>query len=370
MKEAFSYQRSLLLLVIVLLGLGIRLTGFKWGQGYSSFSSRDSLEAYMYVVDYALGDGQAQHLGQPNYNLHAKLPGPLWSLFGFVGLRYWGSVEGMVLMILLVNTILIYTTYLLAERMLGLSSALWAALLTATFPIPVYYSAFVYNPNVMPFLGSLLFLALWEVTQRDRSRCVFWVVLILLIMPQFHLSVFSLLPAVVILLLISSTRLNLRWLSAGLLCGAALYVPYVRGEMAHHWENTRAIPSGRPEHLWGGLKAAIAPLSMLVNYVERWSPSAREYRELGKACFGWWGIFVALNVLSGVIALALLFGAFQEIRKAILSSVGSICFRKAGFCYTRSWPCGAIRQRVSGSGPRFGIYRHRKKYFGSALRNM
>ena len=316
MKETGN-RRTLLLLSIILLGLGIRVTGLKWGQGYSSFSSRDSLEAYTFVVDYARGDAKAQYLGQPNYNLHAKVPGPLWSLFGFIGVRYWGTVEGMVLMILLVNIILIYTTYLLAERTVGASCALWAALFTATLPIPVYYSVFVYNPNVMPFFGSLLFLALWEVTQRDRSRCIFWVMLILLIMPQFHLSVFSLLPAGVIILLISSARLNLPWLFAGLFCGATLYVPYVRGEIAHGWENTLAIPSGRPEHLWGGLKAAIAPWNMLVNYVPRWSPSAREYRELGQACFGWSGIFVALNLLSGIIALLLLSRVFQETRKAM-----------------------------------------------------
>jgi hypothetical protein len=305
------------LILIILLGFCLRLTGLAWGQGYSHFAAVDSFEAYSFTVDYAVGEPRAQYIGQPNYNSHSKLPGPLWSLFCFVGQRFWGSIEGAIFATILLSTITIYLIYLLAERTLGPSCSLVAALLAATLPFPIYYSAFLYNPNVMPFLGALLFLALWDVVRNDRSPRIFLVTLLLLIMPQFHLSVFSLLPAVVILLAVSPARLNRPWLFGGLLAGILFYVPYLRGEMANGWQNTRAMSSGKAGHWWGGLKSVIAPWNLLANYVPQWTRSFAEYRELGKACFGWFGVLLALNVLAGVLAIFLLAGAFLETSKAM-----------------------------------------------------
>src|SRR5205814_944030 len=132
-------------------------TGLVWGQSYSYFTSADSLAAYSVAVDYGCGEASAGYLGQPNFSPDAKLPGPLWTLFCFIGLRFWGSIEGVILAIILLNTGTICLTYLLAKRTLGPSAALWAALFAATLPFPVYYSVIAYNPDVMPFLGALLF---------------------------------------------------------------------------------------------------------------------------------------------------------------------------------------------------------------------
>jgi 4-amino-4-deoxy-L-arabinose transferase-like glycosyltransferase len=305
------------LLLIILLGLGIRMAGLAWGQGYSVFASTDSLEAYRFTVDYARGETRAQYIGQPNYNEHSKLPGPLWTIFCYAGLRLWGSIEGVIVATVLLNTATIYLIYLLAKRVLGHNCSLWAALLAATLPFPVYYSDFVYNPNVMPFFGALVFLALWEVVRKDRSRGIFWVMFLLLIMAQFHLSVLSLLPAIVIILALSSVRLNVPWLIGGALAGILCYVPYVRGEMAHRWQNTLGMGSGRNGHWWGGLKAIIAPWNLLVNYVPQWTRGAEDYRQLGKACFGSFGALLILNILSGLIAAFLLVGISREIRIAM-----------------------------------------------------
>src|SRR5438045_1861635 len=121
-------QAALWLFLIVLLGLGIRLTGLVWGQSYSYFTSADSLAAYSVAVDYGCGEASAGYLGQPNFSPDAKLPGPLWTLFCFIGLRFWGSIEGVILAIILLNTATICLAYLLAKRTLGPSPALWAAL--------------------------------------------------------------------------------------------------------------------------------------------------------------------------------------------------------------------------------------------------
>jgi hypothetical protein len=308
------------LCLIVLLGFGIRLTGLFWGQGYCWFGAGDGVSAYDTAVDYGRGDPTAAYLAQPCYNSASKLPGPLWSIFCLATMRAWGSIEGTVLALLLLNTAVIGLTYLLGKRTLGRNSALWAALLAATLPFPVYYSTFLYNPNVMPFLGALLCLALWDVTQRERSRAIFWVSSLMLLSFQFHMSGLALLPAIIILIAISSTRLNVRWLLFGVVAGGLLYVPYLRGEMAHGWHNTLGMTTGRTANSWGGLKALTAPLNLLVNYVPQWTHSFDEYRELGKACFGWFGVLVVVNLLSAVVAIALLAGAVQKVRAAMQGS--------------------------------------------------
>ena len=308
---------SALIALIILVGFGIRITGLWLGQGYCSIGPSDALEAYSVAVDYGRGETSAQYLGQPNYNHHAKLPGPLWTMFCFAGLRSWGSIEGAILGIILLNTATIYLAYLLAVRTLGPSGAIFTAVGAATLPFAVYYSVSLYNPNVMPFLGGLLFLALWEVIQRERSRAIFWVVLVLMIMPHFHMCVTMLLPAVGLVLLLSSVRLNLAWLFGGLLFGALLYVPYVRGEMMHGWHNTRGMLVAPCSYGWGSLKALTAPVSLLTNWVPQWTGSAKAYLQLGRACFGSAWIFLIINFLSAIVAVLLVLRICQRVRAAM-----------------------------------------------------
>lgn len=300
---------------ILILGLVLRMCGLWWGQGYFYFGQGDGLEAYSVAVAYADGEARAQYLGQPNYNTHSKLPGPLWTLLCFAGLRIGKSIEGVIVTVILLNVAAIYLTYLLTERTLGAQSALWTALLAATLPSAVFYSVGVYNPEVMPFLSACLCLALWSVVRQEHSRHIFWVGLLLLAMPQFHMSGLGLWPAVVIILALSSARLNLRWLAAGLFAGALLYLPYLLGEHAHGWQNTRGMMTS--EHSGfsiEGLKALSTPLSLLVNWVPHWTRHPAEYRELGRACFGWFGVLLAANFLSAIVAAFLVLGAFQQAR--------------------------------------------------------
>jgi hypothetical protein len=149
-----KYTR-LWLVSILLLGLGLRVAGLTWGQAFCYDSQGDCLDAYRVAVNYAQGEPRAQYIGQPNFNKHSKLPGPLWAVFCAAGLRLWGSIDGVVLAIILLNTAAIYLTFLLAARTVGFPAALWAALLMATSPEAVKSSVVVFNPAVMPFLGTL-----------------------------------------------------------------------------------------------------------------------------------------------------------------------------------------------------------------------
>jgi hypothetical protein len=314
----FRPPRSWLLLLILLTGFGLRWLGLTWGQGYFYFGQGDGIAAYSVAVDYARGEAKAQYLGQPNYNHASKLPGILWTVFCFEGLRWGGSIKGVIVAIILLNTLTIYLVYLLATRTLGEAAALWAALFMATFPWMVFYSTGIYNPEVMPCLGALLALALWEVARQNRSWLIFWVPVLLLAMPQFHVSGLMLWPAALLLLLLTPVRLHFGWLAAGFLAGAALYLPYLRGDMANHWQNTLGFfAGGEPRQFAERFKALSAPLSFLVNWAPRWTRNAAEYRELGRACFGAFPLLLAVNLVSGVVAGLLLVGTVQILRPAL-----------------------------------------------------
>ena len=192
-------------------------------------------------------------------------------------------------------------------------------------PWAVYFFARVYNPNVMPLFGTGMSLALWTEVQRERARSIIGVAPILFIMPQFHMSGLMLIPAALLILWLSPTRLNLPWLAAGVLAGLCAYIPYFRGEMAHGWQNTAGMFTGGVHHTWDALKAIIAPFNFLVSWSPRWTRSAGEYRAMGRACFGWFGVFLAFNILSAVVAGFLTAGAFLRLKTASRGLFQSPC---------------------------------------------
>jgi hypothetical protein len=169
----------------------------------------------------------------------------------------------------------------------------------------------------MAFLGALLFLALWSAATKPRSKHIFWVALILLAMPQFHMSGLMLIPTVAAVLWLAGARVSVRWLVAGLLAGLVLYVPYVRGEMANGWQNTHGMMAGGGGHSWDGLKALTLPINLLLNWVPQWNRTFADYKQFGRACFGGFPVLVVLNLLSVGVGVFLAAGAFLQIRAAM-----------------------------------------------------
>jgi hypothetical protein len=310
------------LCLIVAAGFLLRLTAWKWGQAYAYFGQNDAIEAYSVAVNYWNGEERAQYIGQPNFNPKSKLPGPLWTLFCYWPLRLTGSMEGVMAAMTLLNTAAIILVYFLAERAFGFQVALWASGIFAVLPAAVFYSTDVYNPDVMPFLGAALSLALWQTIQRDHSRWIAIVCALFLTMPQFHMSGLTLGPAIILILWLAGVRLSVPWLLAGIVAGLVCYLPYLQGETSHGWQNTRAMFSGAQVRSWDSLKALIAPFNLLVNWVPQWTRTFGEYRDLGSACFGSFWVLAAFNVISAVSVLALIATAGTSAVRAFRGFLG------------------------------------------------
>jgi 4-amino-4-deoxy-L-arabinose transferase-like glycosyltransferase len=303
------------LLLIVLIGFGLRWTQFDWAQGYCFNMQGDGILAWSVAVDYSQGEPLSQYIGQPNYNEHSKLPGPLWAQFCLAGLRLGGSPEGILFLVTALSTLTIFLAYLLGKWTCGVRIGLWAAFLFATFPRAIAFSSGVYNPDVMPFFGTFFFLALWRVVQRDRSRAAFWLPLIPLFTLQLHMSGLMLVPTAVAVIVLAAARVNFLWLGAGLVAGILSYLPYLGGDMANDWHNTRGMFAGGASHFSVEvLKIFTSTAGFLVSWSPGWIRADQEYVALANACFGGLAGLLTVYVLSTALAALLIAGAFSGVK--------------------------------------------------------
>jgi hypothetical protein len=310
---ATSWRTGLLLLIVLGGGL-LRLAGLYWGEGYRISAIFDELNAYETTLQTMAGI-HPLYLGQPHFN-SGHVPGPLWTIFWIVPLRWSGSVQAVTAVMILLNTLTIYVVSVLAGRLFGERYRLWAALIYATSPWVVYFSVGCWNPELLAPVGALLYLALWQVMTRPFSRSIFWVCLLLGMLPQFHMFVVFLVPPVLLLLGLRFRQLNKTWLALGLLAAAALYIPYVLGEAAHGWQNTREVLAGHEPFSWGCLKSLSTPIGCLSNLIaSAFGTDPAEYRDFAnRACGGIVGLAI-LNVLSIGLAVVWIASFVQSIKR-------------------------------------------------------
>lgn len=298
---------TLLLLAIIALGFFLRLYSLYAGQGYREFAVGDELEAFQLALELLAGVDYAWYIGQPNFS-GGHAPGPVWTLFWLLAYKLGGySLDGAMFVMLSLNTFVIYLVYRLANIFLGRDYALLTALLYATGPWPVYYSTGVWNPVPMAFFGAILFLALWDVTQRDNARSIFLVTVVAAVTPQFHMISVFYYPAILLILYLGPAKLNKKWFIYGIITGILVYLPYFIGEMNNDWENTRAIFGDSMERSYGVVKIISTPIGMISNQIGRWTDYGFSgYREYGDAYFGSYIVLLVINVFSVLISLIII----------------------------------------------------------------
>lgn len=319
--EAFDDPRSKQHIVavagIVFAGLVLRLYAMWMGQCFHYFSVDDEISAFKVALAFLAGEDKAQYIGQPIFS-GGHVPGPAWTLFWVMLYKLGGNtVSGACLVMTLINTGVILLVHRLALQFLRPSYALLATFLFATSPWPVYYAFGVWNPIPMTLWGALLFLTLWSVTQRNQSRQIFWVCLLAALMPQFHMISVFYIPVILWLLYLTPVTLNRKWFALGVVAGVALYLPYIVGEIATHWQNTREIFSESLPRSFGVFKIISTPINVLSNHPGRWTGHTFEaFRQYADLYFGSFIVLVVLNLISIVLSLMFFFRLVMDFFKS------------------------------------------------------
>ncbi len=305
--------------VILLVALALRLGYFGWAQSHALGYQVDGIEAYEVAANFENGGERALYIGQPNCNPHSKLPGPLWTLFCVAGLKLYGSLDGVVLLMIAVNLAAIALTWRLARELVGVTAASFGALFMAVSLWMVQYSSIVWNPSPMPLLGAVIFLALFRCVRIQKSRAIFLLPLLLLAGAQFHMSTLSLILPLIAFGWFARLCVNWCWLVIGLLAAAASYVPYVLGDARHDWANTRGmLTGGNGGFSPDALKIFSSPFTFLVNFWNPgWTYAPGDFQTLAQRAFGGVPALIAVNAVSVIFALGILLGAILAVKSAL-----------------------------------------------------
>jgi len=292
--------------MIFLIGFLLRFYWLHAGHAYHYLAINDEITAYGYAMRFLAGDSATYYLGQPNFG-GGNVPGPYFSLYWVTAFQLGGkSVEGALFVVLLFNSAVIALIYRLALYFHDNQHALLTSLLFATAPWTVYYAIGLWNPMPLVILGALLFISLWRTVHTDNSRSIFWVWIILAIIPHFHMIGLFYVPAVLLVLYALPTRLNRRWFVVGILAGITLYLPYLIGDGLHDWQNTRAIfaGEGKDSFSFSALKILTAPVAVLSNLPSRWNgPEFASYIAYGDHYFGSYIVLLIINLASVFFSL-------------------------------------------------------------------
>lgn len=307
------------LLCILAIAFALRLMYVEWAQGNAFGYQSDSLEAFEVAAHFEAGDERTRYIGQPSWNTAAHLPGPLWTLFCVAGLKLGGSIFGILWLTVAFNLLAIALAWKLARNLFGLPTATLAALFLSISPWAVHFSAILYNPSPLPFFGALIFLALWRCLRQERSPAIFWLPLLILTGTQFHFCVLLLVPPIVALCWVARLKPRWSWLAAGFAAGSLCYLPYVFGDMAHGWENTRGLIFGPANKFSAGsLKAFSSPFTFLINYWDPgWTYGPGDYAALTRKAFGATPVLITVNVISVTCAALIFVGLVHPVRATL-----------------------------------------------------
>ena len=154
----------------------------------------------------------------------------------------WNPMAGAVF-VALANVLAVFLLHRLAREFFGASTALIAAALFAVFPLAVFSSRVLWNPGLVPVFTLLFMKALYDLIVNERSRAVLWVLALLAVLTQVHLTTVALGGVAVLAVALFRPKIELRHALLGLALFVLLYSPYLLHELTHRFENIRALLS-------------------------------------------------------------------------------------------------------------------------------
>ena len=158
------------------------------------------------------------------------------------GLVLSGSIVGVYVTFVGLNTLGVYLSYLAFRQLIGERLALLATFFFAVNPWVIEYSRLSWPPALLPFFMSAVFWLLTPVflgTSKDSSRGLVAGLVMLGLMTQTTLIAYFALPAVFVLLFIFRKRLPKRGLLIGIGIFALIQAVYIGGLLSD-WEAVSA----------------------------------------------------------------------------------------------------------------------------------
>ncbi len=130
--------------------------------------------------------------------------------------------------------------FLAIKNKFGVYFGLLGATLFAVFPELVYYTKFIWNPNFLPFVASLLIFLLHGMQKTNLKIKLFLIGLFLALGLQFHYQfLLIIIPVCVYLLIITKQKIMfLIFMTLGFLIG---YLPVIWFELRNDFYNLRTI---------------------------------------------------------------------------------------------------------------------------------
>ena len=156
----------------------------------------------------------------------------------------WGSV--LIALLAIASVVL---TYIFTRKYYGRSAATVAALLYAVASVPIFYSRFMWNQNMLLFFVPLLIWFLFRGAVERRTNWLFPSVILVALLVQFHASSIVL-TASLLVAIVLAPRKTLRWYDILLsIVGVLLiYSPYILWLVRTHFVDVHILLSASSGH--------------------------------------------------------------------------------------------------------------------------
>jgi len=183
-------------------------------------------------------------LGPPtsfNYEGRYFFQGPIfyYLLIPPLLLGDWNPIFGSYFIIFL-NLFAVYLIYFSVRKIAGGTAAFISALFFSVLPDTVYYTQFVWNPNFLPVISSIIMALLVDVISIKKPLKMFFLGFFLGLALQFHYQII-LLGLLILGYLFFKEKIGFKYLMILLIGFVVGYLPIVLFEFRNNFYNTKTI---------------------------------------------------------------------------------------------------------------------------------
>lgn len=231
-----KYRNLILLLLILALGAFLRFYRISEYMAFLGDEGRDVLIVKRMIVDHHFT------LLGPITSVGSVYMGPVYYYFmvPFLWVFHLNPV-GPAVMVALISLATIYLLYRFGEEFFHTNVGIIASFFYAISPLTILYGRSSWNPNVVPFFGTLLMYALCKASVGRSQKWLLIAGLSLGILIQLHYITFVFIPIVLTILFLYRSRLTRQMVILGAVCVILSYSPFLLFEIRHGFVNIQGI---------------------------------------------------------------------------------------------------------------------------------